>query len=202
MSVVPVPILENSNWVQTYGDKYKTFDRRLLPTVYIPARGVDNIQHILRTGFSRRSGVGINLVIQPAVFGDRQNNQEGKEAPESSKGAKGRVQGLWWLSLRDESVPHHPGTITEEPVTSCLHLQKTGGHYGPTPQLLWWNPGRSSDVLTSCCWQREASQADGVLGTQVWLGHPDHRGMFCFRGTSIRNSIKCLADLGRCLLKV
>jgi len=34
------------------------------------------------------NSVDINLVIQPAVFGDRQNDQEEKEVPESSKRAE------------------------------------------------------------------------------------------------------------------
>lgn len=78
MNVVQVNILENSNWVQTYGDKYKTSDGMSPPTMFIFLPNVlttyDTSYELDFHAFLVINSVDINLVIQPAVFGDRQND--------------------------------------------------------------------------------------------------------------------------------
>lgn len=90
MSVVQVNNLEISEYKRLEINN-KTFDCMSLPAMFISLPHVlttyDAVQKLDFYAFLVINTVDINLVIQPVVFGDRQNDLEGKEVPESSQRA-------------------------------------------------------------------------------------------------------------------
>lgn len=80
MSVGQVNILENANWVKTYGEKCRTFYSMFLPTMFMSLPSVftmyDTIRKLDFHAIPVINGVAINLAIQPAVFCRGQKEEE------------------------------------------------------------------------------------------------------------------------------
>lgn len=138
MRVGQVNILENSNRVETYGEKSQTFSSMSLPTMFMFLPFVftvcDTFWKPDLCTFLVINSVDINLVIQPTVFGGGQKDKEEKETPESFKRAKGSTGSLMIISGQwIDTSPQRElcVAITEEQIVFCLHSQKQGSHLSP-----------------------------------------------------------------------
>lgn len=141
-----VNILENSNWVKSYGENYRTFSGRcftpMLPSLWPMFTMYDTIGKWYAHAFLIISSDKVNLAIQPTVSGSGQKGRR-KVAPRSFKRKKASagatpVTSGQWVVPSPWREPHV--AITEGKECSLTH-PKARQSLAPTPRHSGWNPG-------------------------------------------------------------